>query len=100
MEKIELYKSLLTEVVDLAMMECERIKAGDKSAWRLSLLENVVLPEMGELLSHAEEGEYFFKWEKQRLLETTYYMTDSFERLSETPLGKKIHEFQTLYFTL
>ena len=92
------FVTLLQETIACIEKETNTIREGGSSIWNLGLLQNVVFPEMNELLSYALEGKVFFKYGKsQRLLESTYSMTDSFERLNNTPLGKKILEVQGLY---
>ncbi len=61
-------------------------------------MENVVLPEIQELLTYALKGKVLFKYGKQkRLLESSYLKSDSLERLDDTTLGEKIGELQKLY---
>ena len=53
---------------------------------------------MEELYTHFKNGEVFFKYgKKQRMLESTYIMTDSIRNLSNTSLGKEIIKLQEKY---
>ena len=81
-----------------AQFEIENIKSGRESGWTLGQLEKTVLPEINEFLSHALEGRVFRKYGKrQKLLESTYILTDSLMHLDHTALGKQISELQKLY---
>ena len=51
-----------------------------------------------ELYTHFVNGRVFFKYgKKQRMLESTYIITDSIKNLKETILGKEIIKLQELY---
>ena len=90
--------TLLESVISCAQLEIKNINDGNKSSWTLVELEDVVLPEMKELLSHALNGKIFYKYGKnQRLFESSYRMTDSLEHLNNTALGRKISELQKFY---
>ena len=53
---------------------------------------------MKELYNHFVNGEVFFKYgKKQRMLESTYIITDSIRNLSNTSLGKEIIKLQEKY---
>ena len=53
---------------------------------------------MKELHNHLVNGEVFFKYgKKQRMLESTYIITDSIRNLSNTSLGKEIIKLQEKY---
>ena len=79
--------------------------ANDNSKWNKGVIERVVLAEMQELYDHFIVGERYFKYKykcgiftiKQRLLQSAYFMTDTFEDLSSTELGQAIHDFQKIY---
>ena len=72
----------------------EEIKS-ENSIWDKEQLISVVKPEMEELYTHFKNGRVFFKYgKKQRLLESTYIMTDAIRNLSETSLGKEIIKLQ------
>ena len=60
-----------------------------------------VKKEMEDLYFHFKNGERYFKYgRRQRLLESSYIMTDSMEKLSCTALGKEIHNLQEMYWKL
>ena len=68
------------------------------SIWDKNQLISIVKPEMEELYNHFVNGGVFFKYgKKQRLLESTYIITDSIKNLKETILGKEIIKLQELY---
>jgi len=76
----------------------KKIDNGEKSGWDYGQLQNIVYSEMNELLSHAIKGEIYFKYgKKQRMLESTYLLTDSLKDINQTPLGEKILILQHLY---
>lgn len=96
--KIPLFIGLLEDVIKYIDADKSSIVS---NGWNTSQLEEVILPEMKELLLHAEKGEVFFKYgKKQRLLSSTYLITDSLESLGSTVLGKKISEIQEMYYNL
>ena len=71
------------------------------SDWQKEHLTKIVKPEMEELYAHLKNGEMFFKYgSKQRMLESTYLMTDSIKNLQDTNLGKEILKLQEMYNTL
>ena len=75
----------------------EEIKS-ENSIWDKEQLIYVVKPEMEELYTHFKNGRVFFKYgKKQRLLESTYIMTDAIRNLSNTSLGKEIIKLQEKY---
>ena len=68
------------------------------SNWNKNQLISIVKPEMEELYNHFVNGRVFFKYgKKQRMLESTYIITDSIKNLKETILGKEIIKLQELY---
>lgn len=88
----------LREALACAEAESEKIGSGCFSKWNQEQLENVVRPEISELLSFALKGEVLFKYgKKQRMLESTYLVLDSLSALDKTPLGIKILELQKLF---
>lgn len=98
MERLALFIDMLQEIIEFAICEENNINSGKASSWSVSQLENVVLPEMNELLAYALNGKVLFKYGKsQRLLESTYLLTDSIGNLNNTVLGGKITELQRLY---
>lgn len=75
----------------------EEIKS-ENSIWDKEQLISVVKLEMEELYTHFKNGRVFFKYgKKQRLLESTYIMTDAIRNLSNTSLGKEIIKLQEKY---
>lgn len=96
--KIKLFIELLNEIVECAEKEIKLIQAGYFSKWDWEPIENIVYPEINELLSFALEGKVYFKYgKKQRMLESTYLVTDSLLALEKTQLGSKILELQRFY---
>jgi len=101
MNSIEMFVHALKDIVEIVVQECDSIDAGKASKWDKDQLKNVVLPEINELLSYALKGKVLLKYgKKQRLLESSYLITDSLEGLSYTALGEKIIELQKLYNSL
>ena len=98
MEKLGQFINLLHEIIDLVETESARIHSEQPSDWDINQLDNVVLPEINELLSYALKGKVHFKYgNKQRMLESTYIITDSLSKLNTTSLGIKITALQKLY---
>ena len=92
----EEYKEILDNIIGLAHHELTTIRNGGISCWYIDQLEQIVIPEMTELLQHLLGGDLFLKYGKdQRLLESTYLLTDSLNMLSSTPLGLQISNLQT-----
>ena len=84
----------LQKVIALAESELNN----KNSKWDKEVIENVVLREMRELHDHFVKGEKYFKYGKrQRMLGSTYYMTDTLDNLWVTELGKAISELQDIY---
>lgn len=101
MKNITTLICILKEIVECVRHECDSIDAGKASKWNKDQLEHVVLPEVHELLKYALRGKILFKYgKKQRLLESSYIMTDSLEILNDTTLGEKIIELQNYYNSL
>lgn len=89
------YKELLDNIIGLADYEVNIICNGGKSYWNVDLLEKCVIPEMVELQQYVLRGELFLKYGKQqRLLESSYMLTDSINSLTNTPLGIQISMLQ------
>lgn len=71
------------------------------SFWDKEVLLKVIKPEMKELYRHFISGEKFFKYGKtQRMLESTYIITDSIKNLGSTNLGKEILKLQNMYYNI
>ena len=101
MGKYDVFACLLIEVLTFAEKEKKAILNGEISQWELYQIQKVIIPEMSELLFYAQKGEIYFKYgKKQRLLESTYLITDSFACLSQTQLGKSIIKLQEKYYGL
>ena len=97
MEKLKQLINLLSEIIACTEAESGKIHSGQLSQWDVNQLE-VVRSEISELLSFALKGKVFFKYGKgQRMLESTYLITDSLSELNKTILGGKIAELQKLY---
>ena len=97
MEKIKLLINLLSEIIACTEAEFGKIHSGQLSQWDVNQL-GVVRSEISELYSFALKGKVFFKYGKgQRMLESTYLITDSLSELNKTILGGKIAELQKLY---
>ncbi len=98
MDRIQMFVVKLREVVELIEQECNSIDAGKVSKWNKNQLENAILPEIQEILTFALKGEILFKYGKrQRLLVSTYILSDSLENLCNISLGEKIIELQKMY---
>ena len=70
----------------------------DKSIWDKDQIAFIIKPEIEELLSHFKVGTVFFKYgKKQRMLSSTYIITDSMKKLRNTNLGKDILKLQNIY---
>ena len=91
MHKKERFVFILKEIMECIENETYKIDNGVSSEWERNQLQFVVRPEMYELLTYALKGKVFFKYgKKQRLLASTYLITDSLSGLSKTKLGSKI----------
>lgn len=98
---MNLFVKSLIVVLDCAEKEKNAILHGKRSLWNLEQIQKGIVPEIGELLSYARKGKIYFKYgKKQRLLESTYLITDSLNDLSHTALGECIFRLQDLYDTL
>ncbi len=90
MKNIKSLLNLLNSILEEAVIEVARAQ-NCNSRWEESELKNIVIPEMNELKLHADRGDVFFKYGKnQRMLESTYLITDSLKELDSTSLGRKI----------
>lgn len=105
-EIVELdYKSHLTssqvsmlEQIKNILFLVETETKDKKTIWNADEL-SAVKREMEELYSHFVNGESCFKYgRKQRMLESTYLLTDSFKNLNNTTLGIEILNFQEMYY--
>lgn len=92
---LEEYKEILEEIIGLAQHEISVINNGGTSDWWINHLEGVILPEAEELLKYILEGQLFLKYGKdQRLLESTYAITEWIIPVAYTPLGRLICRLQ------
>lgn len=92
---LEEYQEIIDGIIGCAHHEVTTIKNGGISCWNVAQLEQIVIPEMSVLLQYLSRGELFLKYGKQqRLLESTYLLTDSLNLLSNTPLGLQIRNLQ------
>ena len=64
MNKNNLFISLLIEVLNLAKKEEDKILNDKESHWNLEQIQNVVIPEISELLTHAKNGKFILNTEK------------------------------------
>ena len=70
----------------------------ENSLWDKEQLLKVIKPEIEELYDKFRSGIKFFKYgKKQRMLESTYLITDSIKNLENTNLGKEILKLQKIY---
>ena len=100
MLNIDSYINLLVDILNCAEKEKSAILNGEITQWSLEEIESIIIPEISELLLYAKNGKVYFKYgKKQRLLASTYLMTDS-KDLFHTILGAKISNLQELYNTL
>lgn len=101
MKKNNSFICLLVDTLDCAEKEKNIILDGKISRWNLEQIQKVIIPEISELLTYANNGKSYFKYgKKQRLLESSYLITDSLNDLHYTALGKSILKLQKFYDTL
>ena len=97
MKSIRPFLNLLNSILDEAVNEEARAQNGN-SRWGERELKNIVIPEMNELKLNADRGDVYYKYgKKQRMLESTYLITDSLNALERTSLGRKIILLQDMY---
>lgn len=88
----------MLEQLKIILTEIEKEIASENSIWDKEQLVHVVKPEMEKLYSYFADGKVFFKYgKKQRMLESTYIITDSINSLMNTDLGKEIIKLQDMY---
>lgn len=101
MKKNDLFIRLLIDVLNCAEEEKNAILNGSLSLWNLEQIQRIIIPEISELLVYAKKGEIYSKYGKrQRLLESSYLITDSINDLSHTSLGECILKLQKIYNNL
>ena len=91
----EEYNEILRSIISLAHNQVAIIGGGGSSCWTLGQLELGVIPEMEELQHYVLNGKILLKYgEHQRLLESSYLLTDSLNILNRTPIGIQISKLQ------
>ena len=91
----------MVEQLKIVLNSIEEEIKSENSIWDKEQLISVVKPEIEELYTHFKNGRVFFKYgQKQRMLESTYIMTDSIRNLSITSLGNEIIKLQEKYNTI
>lgn len=92
----ETYKNLLEQILSKIRI-LENNSIGHKEEWSMNQLFTIK-SEIKELYDYAEKGKIFFKYgNKQRMLVSTYCVTESLFNLNSTDLGKLILSLQELY---
>ena len=92
------YLRALNNVSQELKVEKEKVKSGAQSFWSMDALLHVVQPEFKTLMMYASRGEVYFQYgSNHRQLESTVFILNSMEALSQTDLAKSILEFQELY---
>ena len=70
----------------------------ENTIWDKGQLISIVKPEVEELYNYFVNGKVFFKYgKKQRMLVSTYIITDSMKNLIDTNLGREIIKLQEMY---
>ena len=73
----------MVEQLKIVLNTIEEEIKNENSIWDKEQLISVIKPEMEELYAHFKNGRVFFKYgKKQRMLESTYIMTDSIRNLN------------------
>ncbi len=88
----------MVEQLKKILIEIEKEIDSENSIWDKEQLVYVVKPEIEKLYAYFANGKVFFKYgKKQRMLESTYIITDSINSLMSTVLGKEIIKLQDMY---
>lgn len=88
----------MVEQLKIVLNSIEEEINKENSIWDKEQLISIVKPEMEELYNYFVNGKLFFKYgKKQRMLESTYIITDSIKNLNNTSLGKEIIKLQEKY---
>ncbi len=88
----------MVEQLMIVLKYIEEEMKKENSVWDKTQLSLVVKPEIEELYAYFANGKVFFKYgKKQRMLESTYIITDSIIDLNNTVLGKEINKLQEMY---
>jgi len=85
-------------LLQVILLEIEKEKVNPNRLWSDAVLDDIVIPEISELLKYALKGEFYFKYgKKQRMLESEYHILDSVTLLlNKTILSDKILDLQVL----
>ena len=94
------YLKALNNVFQELQIEKAKINSGNDSLWTLDVLMSVIQPEVKQLLTYACKNEAFFKYGDIRQLESTVFLSQCPEVLSQTDLGRSILELQEIYNNL
>ena len=93
-----LYKDFMIEQLKKILIILDNEIFDENCLWNKEQLLKVIKPEMEELYKYFKIGKKFFKYGKnQRMLESTYLITDSMKNLKNTNLGKEILKLQDIY---
>lgn len=88
----------MVEQLKIVLNSIEEEINKENSIWDKEQLISIVKPEIKELYNYFVNGKLFFKYgKKQRMLESTYIITDSIKNLNNTSLGKEIIKLQEKY---
>mgnify|MGYP004484664639 CR=1 FL=1 len=88
----------MIEQLEKVLIILENEILNKNSLWEKEQLYKIVKPEMEELYEYFKKGRKFFKYGKnQRMLESTYLITDSLKKLKDTNLGREILKLQKIY---
>lgn len=94
----EAFKLQLESILHEIDIVKQEIAMGNETLWTMQQLVDIIEPEVEELYKYANKGKIFFKYgKKQRMLVSSYCLTDSQLSLNLTKLGIKIIELQNLY---
>ena len=93
------YLQVLNETLTMLEEELENVRANKSSEWDPRVLQNVVYPEMKKLQAYAKEGRVLLgtRIKRFRRLLSVYYMLDTLDNSSDTPLENKIFELSDIY---
>ena len=98
LNKLNQYEKQLEQIINEISLIEKSIYAGYEKRQSVNQLLEIVQPEFQELYEHAIKGEVFYKYgKKQRMLASTYCITESMMDLESTKLGQQIILLQELY---
>ena len=90
----------MAEQINLILLIVDKELKNKNSLWTKEQL-NCVKHEMEELYSYFKKGVEYFKYGKRhRMLESTYIINDSMNKLSLTLLGQEIIKLQDFYYKI